>query len=230
MKATSKSSESVRAHGLSREPLTPALTLRQLGLILLVAALWTALLVLFLNLTSGDQTGITETLPPVHTPTSAPQPATATEPAIKPAETLAVAETTAEPATSEPSPAPSDLPTALPPAPSDTPTEAPAMPTETATSAPPTGPSFAQDVQPILISRCQRCHNDRRTEDGLNLLSHAGVMAGSKDGPVVIPGSSATSRLVETIVTGEMPKQASRLPPSEIELIRNWVDAGALDN
>lgn len=82
----------------------------------------------------------------------------------------------------------------------------------------------------MLTTRCQRCHGGDRTEAGLNLLSYQGVMAGSQNGPVVIPGSSATSPLVELIVSGKMPKRAPRLPETEIEIIRTWVDVGALDN
>jgi hypothetical protein len=55
-------------------------------------------------------------------------------------------------------------------------------------------------------------------------------MAGSENGPVVIPGDSVASILVQQIVSGEMPKRAPKLPPSEIETIATWVDEGALDN
>jgi hypothetical protein len=61
-------------------------------------------------------------------------------------------------------------------------------------------------------------------------MSYAAVMAGSENGPVVIPGDSVTSSLVQQIVSGEMPRRAPRLPPSEIETISTWVDEGALDN
>ena len=61
-------------------------------------------------------------------------------------------------------------------------------------------------------------------------MSYAGVMAGSENGPVVIPGDSGASSLVQQIVSGEMPRRAPRLPASEIETISNWVDEGALEN
>jgi hypothetical protein len=55
-------------------------------------------------------------------------------------------------------------------------------------------------------------------------------MAGSWNGPVIEPGSAADSYLVEQIVSGEMPKRQPDLLPSEIRIISNWVDSGALDN
>jgi hypothetical protein len=55
-------------------------------------------------------------------------------------------------------------------------------------------------------------------------------MAGSENGPVVIPGDSVTSSLVQQIISGEMPRRAPRLPASEIETIATWVDEGAQDN
>jgi hypothetical protein len=55
-------------------------------------------------------------------------------------------------------------------------------------------------------------------------------MAGSWNGPVVEPGSAADSYLAEQIISGKMPKKEPRLLPSEIRIISDWIDAGALDN
>jgi mono/diheme cytochrome c family protein len=90
--------------------------------------------------------------------------------------------------------------------------------------------SFSKDVLPLFRTHCERCHGDGRAQAGLKLVSYADVMAGSTRGPVVIPGSSATSRLVDLIVTGQMPVGGPKMPESEIEIIRAWVDAGALDD
>jgi mono/diheme cytochrome c family protein len=106
----------------------------------------------------------------------------------------------------------------------DTSEEAPAA------TAEPTVASFSSDVLPVFEARCQRCHGTGRAEAGLRLTSHADVMAGSDYGAVVIPGNAATSRLVEVIVSGEMPLGGQRLPETDIQIIRNWVDAGAPDN
>ena len=94
----------------------------------------------------------------------------------------------------------------------------------------PTGVSFSGQVLPIFEARCQQCHGAGRAEAGLSLASHADVMSGSNYGPVLAPGSSATSRLVEVIVSGEMPLGGRKLTESEIQTISDWIDAGAPDN
>jgi len=55
-------------------------------------------------------------------------------------------------------------------------------------------------------------------------------MAGSDNGPVVIPGDVKNSLLVELITTQEMPKRGPKLTPLQIQLITDWVNQGALDN
>src|SRR5215213_6953257 len=125
--------------------------------------------------------------------------------------------------------APTDLPLATDTA---APTEAPA-----ATEAPVTQPaaggatvSFANDVLPIIESRCIGCHSGDRTEEGLVLKTHADIMAGSDNGPVVVPGDAANSLLVEMVTTQKMPKRGPKLTPPQVQLITDWVNQGALDN
>ena len=90
--------------------------------------------------------------------------------------------------------------------------------------------SFAQDVLPILESRCVQCHGSSRSEGDLLLNTYEAVMAGSSEGPVVVPGDAAHSLLVELIVSGRMPRRGPTLIPGEIEAITRWVDGGALEN
>lgn len=119
-----------------------------------------------------------------------------------------------------------------PPVATPQPTEAGVTPTDApAATAPEVAEvSFSEDVLPIFEVRCQRCHGTGQTLAGLSLASHADVLAGSGSGPVVIPSSAETSRLVQVIVSGEMPRGGAKLPESEIQTISDWVDAGAPDN
>ena len=114
-----------------------------------------------------------------------------------------------------------------------------AAPTEpaAATDAPVTQPaaegatvSFANDVLPIIESRCINCHGGDRTEEGLNLTSHANILAGSDNGPVVIPGDAANSLFVEMVATQKMPKRGPKLTPAQIQVFTDWVNEGAPDN
>ena len=123
-------------------------------------------------------------------------------------------------------------------------TEAPTdPPAATATDAPATEPpaatqppaqeatvSFANDVLPIIQSRCVNCHGGNQVEEGLLMRSHAEIMAGSDNGPVVIPGDAGSSLLVELVATQEMPKRGPKLTPPQVQVITDWVNQGALDN
>jgi len=104
-------------------------------------------------------------------------------------------------------------------------TEAPA--TE---SVPTSGISFANDIFPILQSRCLNCHGGDRLEEGLNIKTYADLMAGSDNGSVVTPGDAENSLLAELVATQKMPKRGPKLTPAEISLIIDWINAGALDN
>jgi hypothetical protein len=90
--------------------------------------------------------------------------------------------------------------------------------------------SFANEVLPILENRCVNCHGGEETNEGLVLKTYADLLAGSDNGPVIVPGNSAESYLVELITAGKMPKRGPRLLPAEVRLISEWIDAGAFDN
>ncbi len=136
-------------------------------------------------------------------------------------------EAPASPLTEEPaSPTQASVPadTAIPP------TEAAAEPPTAEPAAPTGGVSFANDIIPILQSRCLNCHGGDRVEEGLIVKSYADIMAGSDNGPVLIPGDANGSLLVELIVNKEMPKKGPKLTPPQTQLIVDWVNQGALDN
>ncbi len=90
--------------------------------------------------------------------------------------------------------------------------------------------SFANDVVPILQSRCWNCHGGDRTEEGLNLTTFAGILAGSENGPVIIPGDADNSLLAEQVVSQEMPKRGPKLTPPQVQVILDWINQGALEN
>ena len=102
--------------------------------------------------------------------------------------------------------------------------------TTSATEAPATGVSFANDVMPIFAASCNDCHGGKQTKAGLDLTTHESVMAGSFNGGVITTGNSADSLLVQLVTDGEMPKRGSDLTAEQIQIIRDWVDAGALNN
>lgn len=98
--------------------------------------------------------------------------------------------------------------------------------------------SFAEDVLPVLNFRCTECHQpggDGFEISGLDLTSYEGVMAGTKFGPMIIPGNWLESNLLAVIEHRTdkklwMPHNRKPLSKCEILLLRFWVLQGAKDN
>ncbi len=98
--------------------------------------------------------------------------------------------------------------------------------------------SFTEDIYPIFELRCLECHQPGGTgyeANGLDLRSYDGLMKGTKDGPIVVPGSAFTSNLIAVIdgrteASKRMPHNRKRLSKSERLLLRFWVSQGAKDN
>jgi mono/diheme cytochrome c family protein len=119
-------------------------------------------------------------------------------------------------------------PTPLPP-PTDTPPAAsPTVAVEPTQAAP--SVSFANDVMPILQVSCIECHGVRQVKEGLDLQTYETLLAGSFNGPVILPGSASESLLVQLVVEGEMPNRGPKLTAEQIQLISEWINAGAPNN
>lgn len=89
-------------------------------------------------------------------------------------------------------------------------------------------PDFAQ-VGALFQERCVVCHSGSDAPLGLHLDSHAGVMAGSENGPVVVAGDMA-SPLLQRLRGEAEPRMPLDGPPflseAEIALVSDWVAAG----
>jgi len=90
--------------------------------------------------------------------------------------------------------------------------------------------SFTDDILPILESRCVNCHGGDKLEKGLSVRTYGDLMSGSENGPVVVAGDAANSKLVEMIANQKMPKRGPKLTPPQLQLIIDWVNQGAQDN
>ncbi|MBK9926764.1 MAG: cytochrome C [Anaerolineales bacterium] len=90
--------------------------------------------------------------------------------------------------------------------------------------------SYAKDVQPILESRCGKCHMGEFVSEGLHMDTYESLMEGSDHGPVIVPGDAGKSLLVQKLAKGEMPKRGPKLTPAQIQIITDWIEAGALNN
>lgn len=92
------------------------------------------------------------------------------------------------------------------------------------------GVSFANDVMPIFAGSCNDCHGGKQTKAGLDVTAYDSLMAGSFDGVVIVAGNSAESLLVQMVTKGKMPKRGPKLTAGQIQIISDWIDAGALNN
>ena len=132
------------------------------------------------------------------------------------------------PQSADPQQAPTEMAESQP---EEVPTEAPAEAlTEVPAAAPSGDVSFANDVMPIIQSRCIRCHGEERIEEGLVMFTYEDILAGSDNGPIVVPGDTVNSLMVELVASKEMPKRGPKLTPPQVEIITNWVAAGAPNN
>ena len=126
---------------------------------------------------------------------------------------------------------PADLLPEAPPASTPTPTPTPGVATTQAPSSSTAG-SFSIQVLPILKAKCFLCHNSQMTAGGWDSTSYQSVTASGEDGPAVIGGDTANSALAQRVVgkqVGVMPP-SGQLPENELQIILDWIAAGALDN
>ena len=90
--------------------------------------------------------------------------------------------------------------------------------------------SYSQDVYPILKSRCGKCHMGSFTSENLNMETYDSLMAGSQNGAVIVAGNAKESLLARKILKGEMPKRGPKLTPAQVQIIIDWINAGAPNN
>jgi len=98
--------------------------------------------------------------------------------------------------------------------------------------------SFREDIVPIFKGRCEACHQagaEGTDKSGLDLTTYAGVMKGTKFGPMVIagdPDSSNLMRLLDWRVAPDirMPHGKKQLSSCDRNAIRAWIREGAKDN
>lgn len=84
-------------------------------------------------------------------------------------------------------------------------------------------PTFETYVGPLFAVKCTGCHGELAT-GGLNMLTYADLMKGGANGPIVVPGASANSVLFQIQSAGG---HFANLTPDELEIIKQWIDAGA---
>ncbi|MBI3118524.1 MAG: hypothetical protein HYZ00_07545, partial [Candidatus Hydrogenedentes bacterium] len=97
--------------------------------------------------------------------------------------------------------------------------------------------TFEKDVRPIFEKKCFGCHSPQaeHLKAKLDLSTAALALKGGEEGPDIVPGDVAKSRLVQMIewaIEPEMPPKGKfeKLPEAEIEVIKQWIAGGALSS
>jgi mono/diheme cytochrome c family protein len=89
------------------------------------------------------------------------------------------------------------------------------------------GISFTRQVAPLLVAKCGACHVERSRGD-FSMASYAALAKGSKNGPVIVAGDPQSSRMIELVAAGEMPRGGgAKVTPDELAQLSAWIREGA---
>lgn len=88
--------------------------------------------------------------------------------------------------------------------------------------------TFERDIRPIFRAHCLDCHGAVEDKEGsLDLRLVRLMLQGGDSGPALEPGDAVASLLIDRIRSGEMPPGEGGVPEAEIELLEQWIAAGA---
>ncbi len=89
---------------------------------------------------------------------------------------------------------------------------------------------FETQIRPLLAKHCFECHGPKKQQGGLRLDSREFVLKGNENGPAIVTGKPAESRMLEVLNYEEgdiqMPP-AGKLSPEELASLEKWITDGA---
>lgn len=88
---------------------------------------------------------------------------------------------------------------------------------------------LAKRAMHLLRDRCLRCHNAKKNKGELNLTTRALALKGGDEGPSLLPGQAAESRMIRYAQPGSDPHMPPKkqLGEEQIATLGQWIDAGA---
>jgi len=86
-------------------------------------------------------------------------------------------------------------------------------------------PSYDNYIGALFATNCSACHGDDPSA-GLSLITYQATMRGSENGPVILPGDSANSPLVQV----QSERHFKNLTAEDLNFVIQWIDAGAPEN
>src|SRR3989442_14523062 len=101
----------------------------------------------------------------------------------------------------------------------------------TAPAAP--APDFSREVRPLLEKHCFKCHGPEKQKGGLRFDTKEGAFkAGESGEKAIVPGHASESRLIKLVSSKDdaerMPSKGELLSAAQIDLLKRWIDAGAV--
>ena len=88
---------------------------------------------------------------------------------------------------------------------------------------------FEISVYPILESKCTYCHNDKRSQGGLNMMTEESIIKGGLFGSAILIGDSESSEIIRRINLPvddkfHMPPSEPYITSDEKEIIEWWIN------
>jgi hypothetical protein len=91
---------------------------------------------------------------------------------------------------------------------------------------------FETKVRPVLVEHCYSCHSAaaKKLKGGLRVDGRQFLLTGGDDGPAIVPGDPAKSKLIEAVRytnTDLLMPPKGKLPEAAVRDLEAWVTAGA---
>jgi hypothetical protein len=89
--------------------------------------------------------------------------------------------------------------------------------------------SFENEIRPLLVQHCIKCHGPKKSESGLRLDALTGAIKGGDSGPAIVPGKPGESLIIKAVRRQgdlEMPPD-KKLADREIAALVQWIRLGA---
>jgi len=92
--------------------------------------------------------------------------------------------------------------------------------------------SFSTQVAPLFEAQCQTCHNQQMSLGDWDSTSYQAVTTSGSSGSVVVPGDYENSILAQRILgtQGKIMPPSGMMSEADIQIILDWIVAGAPDN
>lgn len=91
---------------------------------------------------------------------------------------------------------------------------------------------FKKDIAPILEANCVKCHGAGNDKGELRLHTAKDMLAGGESGDAFVAGQPDKSEIFTRLLLSDedeafMPRKSGPLPKPQIDLLREWITAGA---